>query len=318
MKRRIESPQVDCSPKRVKRKCKPNSEEVDKDEFYFKMLENVRNSRQPPFQSNFRVVSLIVYAEDPENGNHTIGYEIGCNTECCWLAGSICAERSAITKIYTKLNHHKFKIKRVYLTSDLDAPLLPGVACREHISDYCDDSCMVISRGKNLDITTMKFTDLHPHPYLYGKLPQKEIEGMANQWASFFDFTTNAQWLDLYNKVKETIPQDTTEWHFNKFAAGVLFEDGTISVSPQYKALEYANSMEALASIFCHIKQSGKAAKIVVQVDKLGVCHSPFSQSRVLFVEHGLGDVKVIHHTSSFNIAVTSFKDFYPNCPVWK
>ena len=56
----------------------------------------------------------------------------------------------------------------------------------------------------------VEFTDLHPHPYLYGKLPQKEIEGMANRWASFSDFTANAQWLDLYNKVKETIPQDTT------------------------------------------------------------------------------------------------------------
>lgn len=292
---------------------------VDVEHTRLLQLEDIREERQLPFQSRFRVVAGILY-ENPRSSSseQKLNFEVGANTECCWIGAGVCAERSSITQIYAKLRHHEFKIKAVYLVSDLDTPLLPGVACREWISDYCDASCMVISKGKNGDIVRMKFSDLYPYPYLYEKKTQSEINAM--RWTTISSFpSVKSEWVDLYNETKSKAISDEKEWHFNKIAAGVRFSDGTTITSPQYSVLEYTNSMDALSSLFCQIRyHTEKTPEIVVMVDKFGVCHPPFSQARALYVEYGMGNLCVIHHTSTAQVAITAFQDFYPHCPVWK
>lgn len=85
-----------------------------------------RQSLTHPKQSQFRVIAILVYQEETDNGLHHI---IGANCEPCHIQGSICAERSALIQLRHRPN--PTTLLRIYIVSDAEGkPLPPGMLCR--------------------------------------------------------------------------------------------------------------------------------------------------------------------------------------------
>lgn len=76
-----------------------------------------------PSQSNFRVYCILVVVIENE-----MKLIHGTNGEQGYIGGAICAERAALLQ----LGHYKSPIiKKVVITTDANAPIAPGVLCRE-------------------------------------------------------------------------------------------------------------------------------------------------------------------------------------------
>ena len=101
----------------------------------------LRDAIIAPTQSDFRVLAILRYLDSSGKHNEVVG----TNSEQCFIGGSLCAERAALSK----LRHHDCaRIERIFLVSDLDGPLTPGVLCREMLLSACDADTPVVMAGR--------------------------------------------------------------------------------------------------------------------------------------------------------------------------
>lgn len=84
-----------------------------------------------PIHSNFLVAAVITYLDNTGKLRHITGV----NSETCVLASAICAERTALLQL--RLQPHGYtKLHSVYVTATADAPISPGLLCREFMQEY--------------------------------------------------------------------------------------------------------------------------------------------------------------------------------------
>ena len=114
---------------------------MDTDVAVLQRAAGLRDDIIAPNQSEFRVLAILRYV-DSHGQHHEV---VGTNSEQCFIGGSLCAERAALSK----LRHHDCaRIERIFLVSDLDGPLTPGVLCREMLLSACDADTVVVMAGR--------------------------------------------------------------------------------------------------------------------------------------------------------------------------
>ncbi|CAM9507958.1 unnamed protein product, partial [Phaeothamnion confervicola] len=89
--------------------------------------------------------------------------------------------------------------------------------------------------------------------------------------------------------------------HPIRYAAAVLFDDGTVETASQLKALEYGATADAVVQLVATMQQKRRAAvgaRYVMQVDQFGNLHAPFAMARSILAEHGHGEVIVLVHSA--------------------
>ncbi|CAM9274425.1 unnamed protein product [Sphacelaria rigidula] len=105
----------------------------------------LRRSLDPPHQSLFRVVCILLY-EDVSGKMRRI---TGTNCEPSTIGGSICAERAAMCKL-REVTDCKL-VTKVVVVTDSPRPLPPGVLCREFLSAHLPPCTPVIMAGSGDD-----------------------------------------------------------------------------------------------------------------------------------------------------------------------
>ena len=110
-------------------------------------------SKAHPTYSNFHVGAALL----TENNK----IYLGCNIEVSSYSLTICAERNVIFKA---VSEGERKFKAIAIASDDPDYCPPCGACRQVISDLCDDiDVVMINQKKELKI--MKLSDLLPFPF---------------------------------------------------------------------------------------------------------------------------------------------------------
>jgi cytidine deaminase len=129
------------------------------DDAWFRLAWSAVKARtRKPRQSNFRVLAVVVYSLEQRRsgrgtllqslggmlsssastspGNDDVRFLIGHNDEACALPNGFCAERAAFMKMTMLLTNIESaaRVRAVYLVSDAQDPITPGVLCREFMS----------------------------------------------------------------------------------------------------------------------------------------------------------------------------------------
>jgi len=180
----------------------------DVDRHFHELALQLKDSVQPPLQSNFRVFAIMTYIDTKSDDKTKLHHVTGTNTETCFIGGTICAERSALLKLREEPNFKNFSIKTVYIVSDAIEPISPGVQCREFMHDFISRSARVVMFGQNShSISTLG--ELYPHSPLYATIPYNQVEAFAKNFAekmqtpssSSEDLILGPDWLQTYENL---------------------------------------------------------------------------------------------------------------------
>lgn len=292
---------------------------------WFRLALKRMKLRNPPLQSKFRVYAIITY-EYRGFGSHETGFGwvSGTNWECCFIGGSLCAERAAAVQL-RELAVESTRILEVYLVSDMDICITPGVLCREYLLSLASPDTPIHMAGKDLvNNKTLTLKELYPYYCLYTAVSADEAvhigkelsKGGAMIQAVFESLPTN-EWgpgsplRKLYAEAVAATSKDSCiALHPIRYAAGVYFSDGTIEVSWQRKALEYGNTLDAVSSLLRCMQakrlqivspDTNVRAMFGLQVDQFGILHAPFAPARAQLSELGFADCLFYVHTTKQN-----------------
>lgn len=157
-----------------------------------------RAALDPPYQSLFRVIAVVVY----EDGQGHVSHVVGTNAEPCMIAGSICAERAALVS----LRHvpQPVTLLRVYVSTDNAEPLFPGVLCKEFLSSMADDTLpIVVSGAHTTEVRTKTLGELWPYASLYRHVDRQRLVNVGEAFVQAFGLATPPAGPEatLYDKV---------------------------------------------------------------------------------------------------------------------
>lgn len=271
---------------------------------FLKAANKLRERVSKPRQSFFRVVALVVYKDT----NGDLQQIFGVNDEPCHISGSICAERNAFLQLRL-VERNITNVLTVYLVTDSNVPVLPGMLCREFVfsSPHVQDDMPIISasqdyfNGNEQSIKKVTISELYPAPSIFARLNIKEC-------------------LDIHQKINEKIlqielpPHNSKEckvWNLaiaaakfdNKafihdigYGAAVLCENNTYYSAWQKKAIEYGCSLCPVTQLAQKIEEAKSKPAYLIQVDQAGIAHAPFAIARSYLSEYGYGDCKILFH----------------------
>lgn len=122
----------------------------------------------PPAQSKFRVYAIITYTSGTDR---MLKWVSGTNSECAYIGSSLCAERSAAVQL--REVPHGYRVRAVYLISDLLDILTPGMLCREYLANCCGTMRTPVIMA-SADLTKTRIATLEelfpcPSPYRQGR-----------------------------------------------------------------------------------------------------------------------------------------------------
>ena len=259
-----------------------------------------------PEQSFFRVyVLLIVRSEE------RMTIIEGTNAEQGYIGGAICAERAALCEM------RKYRdpiITKAVVVTDSDQPVSCGALCREYLSSHGQPNTpLVFSNHDGTVVSHCELGYLQPYPYLYRFNKRDDVRQRAIDFSSICQKPSelSQQLGDLYALAMTVTKLDDFETiHPIKFAAAVLFADGTTSVAWFLPGFEYGCSLDPVSQLIhdCEKKRASAVGDenrvlarpdILLQCDQFGVCHAPFAQARALLTEHGYGDTRIVVHNSA-------------------
>mmetsp|Transcript_27077 Transcript_27077/g.32868 ORF Transcript_27077/g.32868 Transcript_27077/m.32868 type:complete len:316 (+) Transcript_27077:132-1079(+) len=253
-----------------------------------------------PRQSNFRVAAIIVYKNLHDGSEHTLE---GTNDEPCHIGGALCAERAALLQLrlmpYTE---DDIRITAVYITSDAEEYITPGMMCREFMMSnvFMDKETPIIMCGADSTLSTVKkqrLEELYPCPSPYYRMTAKEACDFQDRVKLKLP-TPDSDEEKVYKLALQTSARDTSDVHPIGFGAALMFSDGHLISSFQKKAVEYGCTLDAVGQLAQAIADYPQAKpKILAQVDESGVAHAPFAPGRAFLDEHGYGDCLVLCHT---------------------
>jgi cytidine deaminase len=256
-----------------------------------------------PEQSFFRVYVLLIVRSEDRN----VIIE-GTNAEQGYIGGAICAERAALCEM------RKYRdpiIVKVVVVTDSDRPVSCGALCREYLSSHGNPATpLVFSNSDGTVVSHCELGYLQPYPYVYRFCKRDEVRQRAVDFSAACQNPSeiSQQLGDLYAQAMSVTKLDDFETiHPIKFAAAVLFADGTVSVAWFLPGFEYGCSLDPVSQLIhdCEKKRAnahGDESKvlarpdILLQCDQFGVCHAPFAQARALLTEHGYGDTRIVVH----------------------
>jgi len=272
----------------------------------------------PPIQSNFRVYAIMTWA-DKENDK--MGWVSGTNSETAYIGGSICAERAAAVQL--RELSHSAKVTALYLISDLENDCItPGVLCREYLMS-CMDLDVPIHLG-NFDLNIIRKTTLrklYPYPSIYERISRNDLLIYGKRMAEkHLPLHFGDRWIRLHEEVRKVTNNDEFGFHMHpiNYAAGIQFQDESISVSWQKAGIEYGTTVDAVSGMLNNIESKGKKnpAILLLMLDQFGLPHAPFAPARAQLYERGYSDIIVgvlDYDSGSFN--ETSIEDLVPDCP---
>jgi cytidine deaminase len=275
-----------------------------------------------PTQSSFRVVAIVFYRDSCEatasssnlacpvadNQSDSRQYVVGTNDEPGgFIGGSICAERAALVQLRFLPNA---KVTKIVIVTDHEKPISPGMLCREFMAGHSSvpwDVPMLLAgtkRGSDVGYNTTKTTlrQLYPYPSPYARLTASQANDVGNSFNGAktekrTSLSTRAVEQLMTSARKSSLKDNLTKLHPIQFGAAVLFDDDTIVVSHQKKALEYGASLDAVTQLVPLLEQSSAHPLALVQVDSFGLAHAPFAPARAYLSEHGYGDCRVLIHS---------------------
>eukprot|EP01031_Cornospumella_fuschlensis_P048240 gene48240-59079_t len=131
--------------------------------------------KSAPTQSLFRVLAILFVKYDGDK----LKLVIGTNAEPGYIGGSICAERSAITRMRFLPSAVLLKVA---IVTDNDLPIAPGALCREYLNSVADpDTVVVMGNASGGVIESCTLGQIWPHPYVYRSITRHEILPLGKQ-----------------------------------------------------------------------------------------------------------------------------------------
>lgn len=146
---------------------------------------------------------------------------------------------------------------------------------------------------------------------------QVDRRGLLDAGAAFkaasnggLELPQHSQALQLYHAVVVATGRDDRDHlHPIRYAAGVLFADGSSSVSWQKKGIEYGTTVDACAALAQALEEEaeddGEGGRrrrrpvVLIQADQFGVCHAPFGVARAFLKEYGHSELVCLVHQRS-------------------
>eukprot|EP00977_Amphora_coffeiformis_P029837 scaffold42984_cov221-Amphora_coffeaeformis.AAC.2 len=318
------------------------------DAFYLRKAHQLRKALTKPAQSRFRVVAIFLL------DNKSLVF--GANDEAPpTISGSLCAERGAFLQYrLLQYEHVKIpKIRKIYIVTDSDVPVPPGLLCREYMYGHpaVTDTTPIIMQSADEGSApwVSNLQELYPHPSRYMKLSVEE-QLVAGQAASTTnekklvvltdslqpqEFSTNQIHKVLAEAQRATLEDNKDEVHPIRYGAAVLWVEGREEIrmlsASQRKTLEYGSTQDAVAQLLSRVlfeekhgqHSNGKEYKLLLaQVDQFGVVHPPFAAARAFLVEHGFGEVQVVVPSTQSDgddsLTIASARKLAPFVPEWK
>lgn len=103
-----------------------------------------------------------------------------------------------------------------------------------------------------------------------------------------------------------TSRDDRDHLHPIRYAAGVLFADGSVAVSWQKKGIEYGTTVDCCAALAQALEEEaeddGEGGRrrrrpvALIQADQFGICHAPSGAARAFLKEYGHSEVVCLVH----------------------
>ena len=113
---------------------------------------------------------------------------------------------------------------------------------------------------------------------------------------------------------------DKDGFHPIRYAAGVLFADGTHAVAWQKKGIEYGTTCDAMVQLVHSMetkRDKGIMPTVLVQADQLGILHAPSGHARGFLMEYGYHEVPLyLHNTTTGQLHRVTVGDTSPNRPL--
>jgi cytidine deaminase len=307
------------------------------DEEYVAIARAVLASTPRPHCSNFLVAAVLV-AEDSLGGVHHV---VGVNAEVCSIAGSLCAERSAILQLRLRPGA-PHRLTAVYITATADAVVTPGLLCREFLSEFGQPDMRVVMwtpewrAGGGGRMVVQRLGELWPHPSPLRGVPRADLmtragELAASQAQPSVEALASvlgplAEWaptvLSLYAAVVETAckpgPQDSL--YPVHYAAGVLLSDGTTVVARTDVGLEYGTTVDGVVKLAHAITQAAAPCLcatplLLLHATQAGTLSAPFAAPRAWLSEYGHGGTAVLLHDAGGQLVLVPASVLAPALP---
>ena len=276
------------------------------DAYYLQQAQQLRLVLDKPLHSRFRVVALLLL----EDGTTVLGTN---DERSPSIGGAICAERAAFLSLKVRDPSNQHMIDTIYIVSDADNPVPPGMLCREYMTGHSAvtsiDTTRIVLQSAQVDsepwIVTLR--ELYPYPSLYNRLSVEEQLRIGKEWdldleREIVDLDVpgmnHAQVMQLLRAARQATEQDDHDsLHPIRYGAAVAIQSEDdkndtiveIQSAAQRKALEYGCSLDAVCQLACYLVVDQKAL-CIVQVDQYGIVHAPFAPARSFLVEHGFAD----------------------------
>jgi len=123
-------------------------------------------------------------------------------------------------------------------------------------------------------------------------------------------FNKHESWVTLYKDVVAKTKDDTRDdLYCVRYAAGVLFSDGSTKTAAQSKLVEYNFSADPITKLLLLLEDNrtkGIHPSLIIQCDQFGVCHAPFAPARGHLFEGEFKSTSVIVHDSTGKLVETS------------
>lgn len=243
--------------------------------------QRTRSLMKAPMQSGFRVVCVLDVIGDGERR-----WVTGRNMEPCWIGGSICAERSALMQC---LQWNVFEVKAIYLVSDSQGELTPGMLCREFLLSYCEPMVPVIMQGTTMQVTVLTLGELFPYASVYSRITAEEAMGLGRVLSRRLEKPRqhSALYSLLLDLLRDNAASKGSLLHPIQYAGGYCTEKGSMNGTLALQCIEYGSSVDPISRLFASVQSIPKEEEVTfMMIDQWGVVHAPCGTARSLMLEH--------------------------------
>jgi hypothetical protein len=238
-----------------------------------------------------------------------------------------CSERSALLQLRMK---HYSKIESLYITADSDTIITPGLLCREMLCEFLtlDTPIVLASHAPQqspvpYDVQIATLRELFPYPSIFLNVPGSTVADFARHFHSTAEkpamrLADKAEWLSLYRDVVTATAKDgRPTLHPMRYAAGVLFSDGSHQVQAMTKLLEYGWSLDAVVKLVPSLeerRERGVSPVVLFLADHCGNLHSLSAPARSHLSEYGYSPALLFHDRSG-KLVETTVQSLAPDVP---
>lgn len=280
---------------------------------------SLRDLTDAPMHSGFNVIAIIT-CEAPDGSLFTL---TGGNNETCNIGGSLCAERSALSKLRW---HDCDRIVSVHIVTSSSEPITPGLLCREYLAEVAPQTLRVVLHAQDSCLITT-LGELLPVAPIYAGVRRSNVEGYARRFVEVAEKPTSSAGRALLGEDGERLRQEVLAatsddardvLHPIRLAAGVLFSDGSIETAAQNKMLEFGSTVDPVQKLAQALelkRAAGVQPKLIVMSDQFGALHAPWARARSYLYEEGFDAAYVVAHDRDGKLQKLTVEELVPECP---